>query len=66
MGFRGSSATLIHGDDLKPPPTGQAANGSPRHSSFESLDIGTRQARVLFDYDAVGTQEISVAKDDVP
>jgi hypothetical protein len=38
---------------------------TPKHDSFDLSDMSTKQARALFDYDAVTSQELSVRKDDV-
>ncbi|CCQ25695.1 SH3 domain-containing GRB2-like protein B1 [Caenorhabditis elegans] len=66
MSFRGSSAILVNnsGD----PPNGRtmaAAIAAAKPSGLLPDDLGTKQAKVIMDYDAVLPQEISVTQNDI-
>ena len=62
MSFRGSSATLVTS-------TATNGNGTPSKSvsgrGFDVNDMGTKQAKVLLDYDAIMANELSVKQNDV-
>ncbi|KAK6760455.1 hypothetical protein RB195_021791 [Necator americanus] len=68
--FRGSSAVLVttnagsiptHANSTTAP--SKPATGTGK--SFDISDVGTKQARVILDYDAVLPQEMSVRQNDV-
>ncbi|EYB96158.1 hypothetical protein Y032_0153g2939 [Ancylostoma ceylanicum] len=68
--FRGSSAVLVttnagsvptHANSTSAPPKPVTGTGKP----FDISDVGTKQARVILDYDAVLPQEMSVRQNDV-
>ena len=44
---------------------GEKSGGGSSKVLFDPADMGTKQARVLFDYEAVNPQEISAVKGDV-
>ncbi|KAL6724387.1 hypothetical protein Aduo_019281 [Ancylostoma duodenale] len=68
--FRGSSAVLVttnagsvptNANSTTTPPKPVTGTGKP----FDISDVGTKQARVILDYDAVLPQEMSVRQNDV-
>ncbi|CAJ0609215.1 unnamed protein product [Cylicocyclus nassatus] len=67
--FRGSSAVLVTAstgsiptsNSSTTPPKSAPGGGKP----FDISDVGTKQARVILDYDAVLPQEMSVRQNDV-
>ncbi|CAB3400231.1 unnamed protein product [Caenorhabditis bovis] len=66
LSFRGCSATIIKSSADPPNGRSQAApTKSERTAAFLPDDMGTKQAKVIMDYDAVLGTEISVKQNDV-
>uniref|UniRef100_A0A8R1IR57 SH3 domain-containing protein n=1 Tax=Caenorhabditis japonica TaxID=281687 RepID=A0A8R1IR57_CAEJA len=63
MSFRGSLAILVN--NSAEPPNGKPIPTATVKPALLSDDLGTKQAKVIMDYDAVLPQEISVSQNDI-
>lgn len=59
-----SGSGLVHNDFGSQMGT-LTSGGGGSGAAFDQADMGTKRAKVLFDYEAVNPNEISVRKEDV-